>query len=93
MIKARHPLGRAGQNGASSIHALPSAVLSDPAPLIGRERELEAIRAHLLGESVRLVTLTGSRGDREDALCPRGRPVRRAGISGRRLVCRPGAAP
>jgi len=37
-------------------------VLSDPTPLIGRERELEAIRAHLLGESVRLVTLTGPGG-------------------------------
>jgi NAD(P)-dependent dehydrogenase (short-subunit alcohol dehydrogenase family) len=93
-IKALHRVGQARRNGASSpLGALPSTVLSDPAPLIGREREMETIRTHLLGESVRLVTLTGSRGDREDALGPRGRPVRRAGISGRRLVCRPGAAP
>jgi predicted ATPase/DNA-binding CsgD family transcriptional regulator len=37
-------------------------LLSDPTPLIDRERELEAVRAHLLGEAVRLVTLTGPAG-------------------------------
>jgi hypothetical protein len=42
-----------------TLGALPSTVLSDPTPLIDREGELEAIRAHLLGESVRLMTLTG----------------------------------
>jgi predicted ATPase len=42
--------------------ALPSTVLSDPTPLIGRERELEAIRKELLSEAVRLVTLTGPAG-------------------------------
>jgi predicted ATPase/DNA-binding NarL/FixJ family response regulator len=42
--------------------ALPSTVLSDPAPLIGRERELEVLRTHLLSESMRLVTLTGAGG-------------------------------
>ena len=61
--KARHPVGRAGKNGASSIPGmLPSTVLSDPAPLIGRERELEAVRTLFLGESARLVTLTGPGG-------------------------------
>ena len=48
--------------GSATLGALPSTVLSDPAPLIGRERELEAIRTHLLGESVRLVTSTGPGG-------------------------------
>src|SRR6516225_2949794 len=42
--------------------AMPSTVLFDPAPLIGREREIQAIGALLLGESVRLVTLTGPGG-------------------------------
>ncbi|HET8999879.1 MAG TPA: LuxR C-terminal-related transcriptional regulator [bacterium] len=63
MTKLHPPVGRAGQNGGSPcLGALPSTVLSDPAPLIGRERELEAIRALLLGASVRLVTLTGPGG-------------------------------
>jgi len=63
MPKPRHRVGRARLDAASpTLGALPSTVLSDPAPLIGRERELEAIRAHLLGESVRLVTLTGPGG-------------------------------
>ena len=61
--KASRPVDRAGKNGAPSIFGvLPSTVLSDPAPLIGRERELEALRTLLLGESVRLVTLTGPGG-------------------------------
>jgi hypothetical protein len=61
MPKPRHQVGRVRPDAASStLGALPSRVLSDPAPLIGRERELEAIRTHLLGESVRLVTLTGA---------------------------------
>jgi predicted ATPase len=63
MPKPRHRVGRARPNAAlPTLGALPSTVLSDPAPLIGRERELEAIRAHLLGASVRLVTLTGPGG-------------------------------
>jgi len=48
--------------GSATLGALPSTVLSDSAPLIGRESELEAIRTHLIGESVRLVTLTGPGG-------------------------------
>jgi len=63
MSKPRHRVGRARSDALSpTLGALPATVLSDPAPLIGRERELEAIRAHLLGESVRLVTLTGPGG-------------------------------
>ena len=41
---------------------LPPTVLSDPAPLIGRERELEALRKQLVSDSIRLVTLTGAGG-------------------------------
>jgi predicted ATPase/DNA-binding CsgD family transcriptional regulator len=41
---------------------LPSTVLSDPTPLIGRDRELEALRKQLLSDSIRLVTLTGAGG-------------------------------
>jgi hypothetical protein len=41
---------------------LPPTVLSDPAPLIGRERELEALRKQLSSDSIRLVTLTGAGG-------------------------------
>ncbi len=63
ITKVRHPAGRARQNRAASLlGSFPSTVLSDPAPLIGRERELEAVRTLLLGESVRLVTLTGPGG-------------------------------
>ncbi len=63
MTKPRHQGHRATHEaGSATIGALPATVLSDPAPLIGRERALETIRAHLLGESVRLVTLTGPGG-------------------------------
>ncbi|HET9000634.1 MAG TPA: tetratricopeptide repeat protein, partial [bacterium] len=63
MPKPRHRVGWTKENAASpTFGALPVTVLSDPAPLIGRERELETIRTHLLGESVRLVTLTGPGG-------------------------------
>jgi predicted ATPase/DNA-binding CsgD family transcriptional regulator len=48
--------------GSPTYSMLPSTVLSDPTPLIDRERELETVRAHLLSESVRLVTLTGTGG-------------------------------
>jgi predicted ATPase/DNA-binding NarL/FixJ family response regulator len=41
---------------------LPFTLLSDPTPLIGRDRELEVIRQHLIGETVRLLTLTGPGG-------------------------------
>ncbi|HET9000752.1 MAG TPA: NB-ARC domain-containing protein, partial [bacterium] len=37
-------------------------LLSDPTPLIGRDRELEVVRQHLLGDTVRLLTLTGPGG-------------------------------
>ena len=61
--KPRYRVGRARLDAASpTLGVLPSTVLSDPAPLIGRERELETIRTHLLGDSVRLVTLTGPGG-------------------------------
>ena len=63
MPKPCHRVGRARPDAASPTPgALPSTVLSDLAPLIGRERELETIRTHLLGDSVRLVTLTGPGG-------------------------------
>ena len=41
---------------------LPSTVLSDPAPLIGRERELEALCKQMLSDAIRLVTVTGAGG-------------------------------
>jgi predicted ATPase/DNA-binding CsgD family transcriptional regulator len=41
---------------------LPSAALTDPTPLIDRERELKVIRTQLLSAAVRLVTLTGPGG-------------------------------
>jgi len=44
------------------VGALPSTILSDPTPLIGRESELEAVRIQLLGDSVRLLTVTGAGG-------------------------------
>jgi predicted ATPase/DNA-binding CsgD family transcriptional regulator len=63
MIKSRHRTGRARPHAASpALGALPSTVLSDPARLFGREREMEAVLAHLLGDSARLVTLTGPGG-------------------------------
>src|ERR1700694_1108167 len=46
--------------GASGT--LPFTLLSDPTPLIGRDRELESLRHHLLGDSVRLLTLMGPGG-------------------------------
>jgi predicted ATPase/DNA-binding CsgD family transcriptional regulator len=53
--RSGHPTHKAGGT-------LPPMALSDPAPLIGRERELEALRTHLLNDSIRLVTLTGAGG-------------------------------
>ena len=41
---------------------LPFTLLTDPTPLIGRDRELEVLRQHLLGDSVRLLTLMGPGG-------------------------------
>ena len=41
---------------------LPFTLLSDPTPLIGRDRELESLRQLLLGDTVRLVTVTGPGG-------------------------------
>ena len=41
---------------------LPFTLLSDPTPLIGRDRELEVLRRHLLGETVRLITVMGPGG-------------------------------
>ena len=40
----------------------PNNLPSEPTPLIGREREVEAVRGTLLREEVRLVTLTGIGG-------------------------------
>ena len=61
MTKSRQRNRRAERSPASSgVGALPS--ISDPVPLIGRERELGAIRTALLGESPRLLTLTGPGG-------------------------------
>jgi predicted ATPase/DNA-binding CsgD family transcriptional regulator len=41
---------------------LPFTLLSDPTPLIGRDRELEVLRHYLLGDSVRLLTVMGPGG-------------------------------
>jgi predicted ATPase/DNA-binding NarL/FixJ family response regulator len=41
---------------------LPFTLLSDPTPLFGRDRELEGLRHHLLGDSVRLLTVMGPGG-------------------------------
>ena len=41
---------------------MPFTLLSDATPLIGRDRELEVLRQHLLGETGRLLTLTGPGG-------------------------------
>src|SRR5690349_2033413 len=41
---------------------LPFTLLSDPPPLIGRDRELEVPHHHLLGDSVRLLTVLGPGG-------------------------------
>ena len=41
---------------------LPFTLLSDPTPLIGRDRELEVLCHYLLGDSVRLLTLMGPGG-------------------------------
>ena len=41
---------------------LPFTLLSDPTPLIGRDRELELLRRDLLGETVRLITVMGPGG-------------------------------
>ncbi|HET9002161.1 MAG TPA: hypothetical protein VFP86_21170, partial [bacterium] len=46
----------------SAPGTLPFTLLSDPTPLIGRDRELEALRHHLLGDSVRLLTVMGPGG-------------------------------
>jgi predicted ATPase/DNA-binding CsgD family transcriptional regulator len=57
--------GRTGsrlKKSLSDAGALPAAMLSDSTPLIGRDSELEAIRVQLLGDSVRLLTVTGPGG-------------------------------
>src|SRR5207302_3976063 len=41
---------------------LPFTLLSDVTPLIGRDRELEVLRQHLLSEAGRLLTVTGPGG-------------------------------
>jgi predicted ATPase/class 3 adenylate cyclase/Flp pilus assembly protein TadD len=45
-----------------TIDARPTNLPAQPTPLLGRERELEAIRELLLGEGTRMVTLTGPGG-------------------------------
>ena len=63
MTKPRRGGGLAGQDGTQfTLGAVPSSVQYDPTPLIGREREFEAIRTALLNEPVRLLTLTGPAG-------------------------------
>jgi predicted ATPase len=45
-----------------SSPAWPRGLLAQPTPLVGREREIEAARAQLLGPDVRLLTMTGPAG-------------------------------
>jgi predicted ATPase/DNA-binding CsgD family transcriptional regulator len=63
MTKSRQRASDAPRTTSSGVRGtLPLTLLSDPTPLIGRDRELEVIRHHLLGERVRLLTVTGPGG-------------------------------
>jgi predicted ATPase/DNA-binding CsgD family transcriptional regulator len=65
-----HQMDRIGRGRLESSPAnplrqrgrLPFTVLSDPIPLIGRDRELEVLRQHLLSEGVHVLTVTGPGG-------------------------------
>jgi predicted ATPase/DNA-binding CsgD family transcriptional regulator len=63
MNKRHRRAGFPAKSSASlTVGAMPSTVLFDPTPLIGREELLETLRGLLLGDAVRLVTLTGPGG-------------------------------
>ena len=53
---------RASRSNGASFGASFSMILSDPVPVVDREYELEVIRGQLLGDAVRLLTLTGPGG-------------------------------
>src|SRR4051794_25539033 len=59
-IAARKPSSAVGAPGRRD--ASPTNLLLPPTPLVGREREVEAVRRMLLDPVVRLLTLTGPGG-------------------------------
>jgi predicted ATPase/DNA-binding CsgD family transcriptional regulator len=62
VVKPRRESQGAPRRTPRAHETLPFTLLSDPTPLIGRDRELEVLRHHLLGDSVRLLTVMGPGG-------------------------------
>ena len=58
----RESQGSLRKRAPRAVGTLPFTLLSDPTPLIDRDQELEDLRQHLLGDSVRLLTVMGPGG-------------------------------